>query len=775
MLPASSLSAELQHNTQLRCQRLDSGWLFRRFEAGTTEVAVELPHTPFVADLDGNNLWFGVCAYRRRLKLPPRTRGERVVLYVGAAMQTTRVLVDGVEAGAHTGGYLPFEIDLDGFIAGQNEVDLTIELDNRHCETVPPGKTIDELDFCWYGGLYREVELRVYPPVHLTDSVYPETGGGGLFVRTESIEARGATLAVSAGIANSSTETATVELHWVLTDAEGQEVVRQRGSTTTLEAGVSRVLASELKVRDAELWSPASPHLYQLTAILVQAGSGNILDRREVDCGIRRITFSRSGGFTINGRRRRLRGVNRHQDFPHVGYAAPRAAQYRDAQRIKEAGFDYVRLSHYPQSPHFLDACDQLGLVVANCLPGWQFYGGELFQQRCVENARRLIRRDRNHPCVVLWELSLNETKMPVGFMRRLHDIGHEEYPGDQMFTCGWMDEFDVFLHSRQHGAIHSWRNDDKALVVAEYGDWEYFAANEGFDQKLGTGLLDPKGNSRKRRGDGEAGLLQQARNHVEALNDTLASPAVLDGLWSVNDYPRGHDLVRATCGIMDSFRVPKFSYHFFRSQRDPKETGADWRGGAVVFAATRWQASLPDDRLWVFSNCETVELWVNGKLLKPARGPDSERWPALPHPPFEFDDVRYLPGEVEAVGRIGGRVAARHRVRTPGKPVRLVVWSDQANVRPRAGETDLLMVHAELQDKAGTVCSDASASVEFESSASAEIVGPREWVTEAGMASTVVRIPSDTGAFQIWAKSSTVPNLLAGKLEGLGSRKDTR
>jgi beta-galactosidase len=227
---------------------------------------------------------------------------------------------------------------------------------------------------------------------------------------------------------------------------------------------------------------------------------------------------------------------------------------------------------------------------------------------------------------VALWELSLNETPVDEPFMGRLQAIGHEEYPGDQMFTCGWMDRYDVFVHSRQHGQIHRWINGDKALVIAEYGDWEFYATNAGFDQTTDVGVFDRWSNSRQFRGAGERGLRQQVFNHSLALNDTLTSPAVLDGLWVMFDHARGYAPVRAADGVMDIFRLPKFSYHFYRSQRDPQQAGAGWSVGPVAFIASHWTPAS-DLRVLVFSNCEEVEL----RLTAPRSIGDARRRPRSP------------------------------------------------------------------------------------------------------------------------------------------------
>ncbi len=733
---------------------LDRAWEFRRCEASDVAALwhrVDLPHSPFVADLDGRGHWFGVCEYRRPVRAPRTGVGERHVLHVGAAMHTATVLVDGLELARHEGGYLPFEVDLTAALADGAEHSLVLRIDNRENPEVPPGKPYGELDFCWYGGLYRGVELHTLPALHITEAISAgEVGGGGIFLRTSHAAPDRAVVAAKVHVRNSGPVARRCRVVVELRHG-GQLAVRTVSAEFELAAGAARHVEQELAWSAPALWSPARPALHEVEVAVLEGST--IVDSRRLRYGVRRFGFSRAGGFTVNGERLRLRGTNRHQEFPRVGYALPRAAQQRDARRIKEAGFDYVRLSHYPQSPDFMDACDELGLVVMNAIPGWQYCGGAKFQDACVENARQLIRRDRNHACVALWELSLNETQMSEAFMARLHAAGHEEYPGDQMFTCGWIDRFDVFIHSRQHGQIHSWKNDDKALVIAEYGDWEFYAANEGFDQTTGAGVLAAWANSRHFRAEGERALRQQASNHQVALDDTLASPAVLDGQWTVFDYARGYHPVRAACGVMDLFRLPKFSYHFYRSQRDAAEGGEGWTGGAVVFIASHWTPAS-DLRVLVFGNCDEVELSLNGRPL--GRKTPDLTWQTqhLPHPPFVFDLERFEAGELVAVGRVAGREVARHVVRTPEKPVRLEVFADTLDVPPAADDADAVAVHARIVDTNGTLCVGAEPEVDFAVSGGAEIVGPAAVPAEAGIASIVVRVPAGVTGWEVSARS---------------------
>lgn len=742
--------------------QLNRGWEFRRLDPSPESWRpVELPHSAFVADPDGRNHWFGRCEYRQQLSLPEPLGDRRCFLWVGAAMHTARVLVGSREIARHRGGYLPFEVDLTEVLSGPTVVELVIELDNRDDPEVPPGKPFDDLDFCWFSGLYREVELRLTPALHITDPVGANrVASGGVFVRTLSLVDDSATISVKTHVRNYGCRVDSLQFKTEVT-YRGAPVASVRSSLHAVAAGAELEVEQSLVLPHPARWSPDTPHLYETRVTLLLDGSA--VDSASTRFGVRRISFSRSGGFVLNGERRRLRGTNRHQEMPGVGYALPRAAQYRDARRIKEAGFDYVRLAHYPHSPDFLDACDELGLVVMTGIPGWQFMGNAVFREACYQAARDVIRRDRNHPCVVLWELSLNETDMDDAFMAQLHAIGHQEYPGDQMFTCGWIDRYDVFIHSRQHGQIHTWRNGDKALVIAEYGDWEYYAQNEGFDQKTGAGVFDRWSTARQFRRDGERGLAQQAANHVDALNDTLSTMAVLDGQWAMFDYARGYDPVRAAAGVMDVFRLPKFSYFFYRSQRDPGERGHGWSGGPMVHIASHW---LPSSslRIPVFTNCEKVELKLNGMVVGRQQPAHARFTQNLPHPPCYFDLPRFVPGVLEAIGYVDGQPQAMHSIATPGAPARLELLVDDCGVFPAQDESDVLLVHARVVDASGNLCIEAVPQVYF-AATGAELWAPAEITAEAGVASAVVRVPSVSAGFELRAQTSIATGPTAASL----------
>jgi beta-galactosidase len=324
------------------------------------------------------------------------------------------------------------------------------------------------------------------------------------------------------------------------------------------------------------------------------------------------------------------------------------------------------------------------------------------------------------------------------------------------MFTCGWQDRYDVFTHARQHGEMHRWQNGDKALVIAEYGDWEFYASNQGFDQKTGAGLFAAWSHGRKRREDGESGLRQQVSNHIIALNDTLSSPATLDAQWSMFDYARGYHPNRAACGVMDIFRLPKFSYYFYRSQRDAGEGSPLWQGGPIVFIASLW-VPTSNPRVLVFSNCDELELRLNGTSLGRQRSAKAWLTQYLPHAPFVFDLPAFSPGVIEATGYIANRPEAAHRVATPGSPTQLTVEIVSAGIAAAADQPDLLIAHARILDVAGTLCVDDTSPVTFSLEGEASFVGPDHISAEAGVASVVIRVPAAARSFKLSASADEI------------------
>ena len=289
---------------------------------------------------------------------------------------------------------------------------------------------------------------------------------------------------------------------------------------------------------------------------------------------------------------------------------------------------------------------------------------------------------------------------MPESFVKQTHAIAHDEYPGDQCHTAGWVKGYDVFIQARQHGGCRNVTN--QPCVVSEYGDWEYYAQNAGFEQNKWKDLQPAERSSRQLRGDGETRLLQQALNFQEAHNDNLKTTAFADGLWVMYDYNRGYAPDLESSGVMDVFRLPKFSYWFFRSQRDAGERIANQPAGPVVFIANYWTPNSPLS-VRVFSNCDEVALYLNDRLIEHRR-PETSRFSTnLRHAPFAFQLDRFEPGTLRAVGYLAGREAARTERRTPGEIAELALRFDLSGRPFAAGGRDAVFCYADLRDATGT------------------------------------------------------------------------
>lgn len=748
----------------------NNNWKFKRCDApeDTIEIyktvdynaetweRVTLPHAPRLEPLVVNDQWQGVCWYRKNFSIAQRYEGQKIYIEFEGAMQIADVWINGSYKTTHYGGYLPFTVDVTDNIFYDKENVIAVRLDNRDNPEVPPGKPLEELDFCLYGGLYRNVKLHITDRLHITDAVHADrVAGGGVFVRYPVVNNKQAQIWVQTHVINENDTEKKCKLVTKLYDDQNDLVAEKIEERVHLESLEDRHITQTVDVRDPELWHPYAPYLYKLHSIILH--DNKVVDRVVTPIGIRDISFDTADGFRINGEKFYLRGTNRHQEYPYVGYALSDNAHYRDALIIKQAGFDFVRLSHYPHAEAFMDACDKLGILVMDAIPGWQFFGNEVFQQRSYQDCRDMIRRDRNHPSVILWEVSLNESDMTREFMENAHRIAHAEYPGEQCYTAGWLDHvYDIFIPARQHArAPQYWKDyhNSKPMLIAEYGDWEYYAQDAGCNQSEYKKLTPEERNSRQLRGDGEKRLLQQALNYQEAFNDNLASPAVGCANWLIFDYNRGYAPDIEASGIMDIFRIPKFAYYFYKSQRPPDiATGLPLGASPLIYIADYWTEDS-DPYIKVFSNCEKVTLFVNGRAVA-TRNPDDGRYSDnLRYPPFTFRIDKFDPGEIKAIGFIDGKQVASHTIMTPSTPKKIRLTAACNGVRPEAGEKDVFFVYAAIIDENKRVVPTASDSVTFNIKGPGRLIGQNPIAAEAGVASILVETTGAKGRVEIGAE----------------------
>ncbi|WP_413668369.1 glycoside hydrolase family 2 TIM barrel-domain containing protein [Mucilaginibacter sp. Mucisp86] len=709
---------------------------------------VSLPHTVNIEPvIKTAQQWQGICFYRKFFTLDKKDAGKYIAIRIDAAMNLADVYLNGKHLQTHIGGYLPVYIDISNKALYGKENCLVIRLNNQDNPVIPPGKPIKDLDFNFYSGIYRNAWLIKKNKVYITDAVNAgQVNGGGVSLHYDNISSKSARLNIKVQVQNDHATKQSVKLKATVYDASGKSVGLINMPAIAIKPNSSNTFEKSITITKPALWSPAHPYLYKV--VVGVEGNGVLLDSVSIKTGIRQISF-KADGFYLNGSKYVLRGTNRHQEYPYIGYALSDNAQYRDTYKIKQAGFDFVRCSHYPPSPAFLNACDELGIFVMDSTPGWQFFGDETFQKNSLQAITDMLHRDRNHPSIILWEASLNETDMKRDYMEKAHAIVHQELPYADTYTCGWMNAvYDVFIPARQHAkAPDYWKKfNQKPILIAEYGDWEYYAQNAGFNQTQYKDLTDQEKTSRQLRGDGEKRMLQQALNFQESHNDNLNGKITGDANWLMFDYKRGYAPDIESSGIMDIFRLPKFAYYFYQSQRDASEIKP------VLFIANYWN-NRATKIVTIYSNCDEVELFLNGRSIakqKPDTGTMSNN---LKHAPFTFNTA-YTPGTLTAKGYIKGQVVTTSERKTPGKPSLVKLRVDYSGKPLAAGKNDVVFVYASVTDENGTVIPDATNLIKLNLKGAGEVIGAEEVKAEAGVAAFLIKAGSKSGKIQLSASA---------------------
>ena len=714
---------------------------FNQLSMGNWEK-INLPHTPFVEPLVVLHQWQGICYYRKILNVSKKEIDKQLWLEFEGAMHLADVWVNGQHLIQHSGGYTPFVVDVTGMLHADRGNEILVRLDNRNNPLIPPGKPLETLDFCYYGGLYRDVNLIVKHPVHITHPIMAnEVAGGGIFVTYPYVSKQEAEIKVKTQVSNKvGTQRHLTIRHtlyeWSKKKGRGKKVALVE-SPLVLAAGTTQHHTQQFTVNNPKLWYPDSPALYVLRTEVMDGRK--VTDCEDTRIGIRRIEMTREKGFVINDKPLKLEGSNRHQEYPYVGNAISDQAQYRDMYQIRDNGFNTVRLGHYPQDPSVLEACDELGLLVIEPIPGWQFFNkAQGFVDHTYKDIRDLIRRDRNHPSVIMWETTLNESWPPKSWKDQAVRIAHEEFPGDQCYTSGdtyGYDGFDVCYNDWKEGYNRP-NTTSKPGFIREYYDYE-------FGGHYST--------TRVTRGDGDYALMQNAWNAQWSHNRYRAYyPWTIGGaVWSMYDYNRGCCDNICYSGLADLFRLPKFGLLYFRTQM---KEGTFTPAGPMtyeVFINSHWLEGS-SDTLQVYGNVDEVKLQLNGRVIarqypddKPSTSeyvsrPDGGNAENIDFSPFTFFNVNWERGELKAIGYKDGKAVAEHVVRTPGAVEAMDITYFESGVS--ASCRDLLIVYVNLKDLQGTGCfGENNREVKLEVLQGGELRGPATIKAEAGVASFLV------------------------------------
>ena len=656
--------------------------------------------------------------YRKHFTPDAALKGKKLFLHFEAIMGKSKVFVNGKLLTEHFGGYLPVIADVTDVLDWNGDNVIAVWADNSDDPSYPPGKAQDVLDYTYFGGIYRDCWLIAHNNEFITDPNYEnEVAGGGLFVAFGKVSDALAEVQLKIHVRNATKNPFSGRVEYMLLQPDGTEVARL-SDKIQVKVGRATTVSDRMPVKQPMLWTPSTPTLYNLL-VRVLDKEGNVIDGYRRRIGIRSIEFKGKDGFYLNGRPygKPLIGANRHQDFAVVGNAVANSIHWRDAKKLKDVGMEIIRNAHCPQDPAFMDACDELGLFVIVNTPGWQFWNdAPEFAQRVYSDIRNVVRRDRNHPSVWLWEPILNETWYPADFAKNTRDIVDAEYPYPYCYSgsdseARGHENFPVyFAHPANMQDASKEIDPTKTYFTREWGDnvddWS-----------------SHNSPSRVARNWGEQPMRVQAQHYAcpyypVTSYDVLykQSPQHVGGcLWHSFDHQRGYHPDPFYGGLMDVFRQPKYSYYMFMAQRPAVKNDRNAGSGPMVYIAHEMTPFSGKD-VTVYSNCDEVRLTFNkgGKTYTYKK--DKNR-PGMPSPVITFPDVYdfmvdkafsrtqkqddvYLLAE----GLIDGKVVATHKVVPARRPEKILLWMDNEGTDLKADGSDFVTVVAAVADKNGNI-----------------------------------------------------------------------
>ena len=729
---------------------------------------VSTPHTVELLPAEGSGCrnYQGVAWYRKHFVMPESTEGKDVTLHFEAVMGKQKFFVNGKEVKSNFGGYLPTTISLTeaGVQPGDSCV-VAVMADNSDDKSFPPGKPQHSLDFAYHGGIYRDVWMIAKSPVAITDPVEAgRVAGGGVFVHFANISDKNADVLVNTDVANSGDKSRKVYVETSLIDPEGKLIQKLSSSAVSLKPGETKTVEQTFHVKNPQLWEPDRPVLYRVES-RVKDGK-NTIDGGATRVGIRYFEFDGEKGFMLNGKPfGQLVGANRHQDFAYVGNAVPNSQQWRDAKRLRDAGCRIIRVAHYPQDPSFMDACDELGMFVIVATPGWQFWNKDPeFAEKVHQNTRSIIRRDRNHPSVLMWEPILNETRYPENFSLEALQITKDEYPypgrpiaAADMHSAGVKENYDL---------VYGWPGDDEKADAPRQNI---------FTREFGENVDDwyaHNNDNRASRSWGEKPMKVQALSLAKTYDGLYRTTGKFIGgaQWHPFDHQRGYHPDPYWGGIYDAFRQPKYAYHMFRSQTAHDLDHPTAESGPMVYIMHEMtQFSDPD--VVVFSNCDSVRLSIYDGA-KSWTLPVVHREGGMPSAPVVFENVwdfweardySYTNKNWQAVnmvaeGIVDGKVVATERKMPSRRSTKLRLYADWEGKPLVADGSDFIVVVAEVTDDNGNVRRLAKENIVFTVEGEGEIIGdasihanprPVEW----GSAPVLIRSTRTPGQIKISAR----------------------
>ncbi len=699
-----------------------------------------------------------VSTYRRRFRLPQEASGKRVFVDFEGVMTASTVWINGNLLGEYKGGFTPFSFELTKHLRPNDENVLVVQADSTERPDIPPFGY--EIDYLTFGGIYREVALRVVPTTYIDN----------IFAQPKDVASKNPSLDVHCFVAGALAEGLSIEVELrggdrvVATTARPLErpsssaVTEYQSSTSAADPYTdaspyataqtvkdpARQTVSLAGLSGIQLWSLKQPHLYTVNVRLIRSGAAIDEDSRRI--GFREATFT-DQGFSLNGEIVKLRGLDRHQTFPFVGQAMPARAQRKDADILrKNLHCNIVRTSHYPQSRHFLDRCDEIGLLVLEEIPGWQHIGDEKWKEIAIDNVGRMIRRDWNHPSIILWGVRINESLDDHDFYTRTNALAHA------------LDD------SRQTGGIRYFQESEFLEDVFTMNDFGFplkppnhprYLNTEFVGHTFPTKTIDE--NERQREH-----TLRHARIH----NQLASNPQYAGGIgWCAFDYNTHSNFGSGDriCyhGVTDIFREPKAAAGFYKSQCDPEEEvvlepAFHWARGDESVGFTKAVFCSNCDHLKVFGRAWSVES--NPWVLIAEIDPDREEFAHLKYAPFVMDvrefDLKKLGagwGDLRIDGFLKGQQVISKTLSGRGVDRKFALIPDDGDLRADGADTTRVVLR--VTDEFGAIRPYANDPIALTIEGPGKLIGDNPFSLIGGTGAVWVRAGEEPGVVRLRAK----------------------
>ncbi len=709
---------------------INRNWRYsRKFVEGAHEAKfddsgferVVVPHTNVKLpwhSFDDKDYEF-VSIYRRRFKLPKEARGRRVFVDFEGVMTASTVWINGVKLGEYKGGYTPFSFDLTPHVNFEGENVLAVDVDSSERKDIPPFG--HQIDYMTFGGIYREVALRVVPGTFIEN----------IFAKPKDVLGGSPRVEVDCFVQHLEELKEPLTLEVELRD--GKQVLAKATGQVAASAATAESVAHSVVLENlgtVKLWDLTNPNLYAVHVRLVRGT--RVVDQDSRRIGFRQAEFT-DHGFELNGKVIKLRGLDRHQTFPFVGQAMPARPQRRDAEVLRtNLRCNIVRTSHYPQSRHFLDACDEIGLLVLEEIPGWQHIGDEPWKLISIDNVGRMIRRDWNHPSIILWGVRINESLDDHDFYVRTNAAAHKLDP------------------TRQTGGIRYFQESEFLEDVFTMNDFGWPLKPPNHPRYLNTEFVGHTYPTKTV--DDKERLTEHTIRHARVHDQLASNPQYAGGIaWCAFDYNTHSDFGSGDriCyhGVTDIFREPKPAAGFYKSQCDPAEE-------IVLEPAFHWAAgdeSIHFTKPMFCSNCDHLKIYVGGKLI--AEGdPDRTQFPHLRYAPFTVDiaETWFAWGDLRVEGYLQGKLVITRMFSGKGVDQKFSLLPDDTELNADGADTTRVVLR--VTDEFGAIRPFANDAIKLKLEGPAEIIGDNPFALIGGTGAIWIRAKELPGTVRLTA-----------------------